>query len=96
MVSRSDLHIQQKQSELTEIMLKASTKPILIKLCRKFKWDKVHIEEPKLDKSYGNSYSNVRFVDEKTNTLRPICTELPEQNVWGVSGVWDFGVPRNL
>ena len=72
---------------------KAMSKPILIRPCHKFNWSKIFIEEPKPNR-WGGSYSKVQFIG-KNNVKRPICIEMPEQNVLGISGIWQFGLNAN-
>ena len=66
------------------------SKPILIRPCHKFNWSKIIIEKQNPNQ-WGGAYSKVYFMG-KNNVKRPICIEIPEQNVWGISGIWDFGL----
>ena len=76
-----------------------SNQETFVPLNSNFDWSKDTIDEPETNIfTKGSSIiewttSNVYVLGENGSKL-PIYFELAEQNLWGVSGIWPFGTPK--
>ena len=84
---------------MTTINLKMISEEIFIPLDSFFDWGKVIVEEPETH-TFTKGNSTVEWTTSKVYVLgengekHPICFELAKQNLWGVNGIWPFGILR--